>query len=83
MADDAKGSANTRQNLALTGLAATILMRYLETHYQVKISADDAMEYISGGLVAWHFIVTTCGPYTGRIFDHFFPPPAVPPAQKE
>lgn len=78
---DAK--SDTRTNITLTALAATALTRYLESHYQIKVSADDALEYVCAGLAGWHFMMTACGPYVNRIFDHFFPPAAEPPQAKE
>lgn len=69
---DAK--SDTRLNILLTTLAATMLTRYLEAHYGIKVSADDAMEYVCAGLGAWHLLVSGVAPYANRIFDHFFPP---------
>jgi hypothetical protein len=80
MADDVKATvaadakSDTRVNLTLTALAATALARYLETHYGIKLSADDALEYVCAGLAGWHILMSGVAPYANRIFDHFFPP---------
>lgn len=70
----ADAKSDTRINLLLTTLAATMLTRYLEAHYGIKVSADDAMEYICAGFGGWHLFASGVAPYANRIFDHFFPP---------
>jgi hypothetical protein len=69
---DAK--SDTRMNVTLTALVASALMKYLEVHYQIKLSADDAMTYACAGLAGWHIFASGVAPYANRVFDRFFPP---------
>lgn len=76
----ADAKSDTRVNITLTALVAAALTRYLEAHYGIKVSVDDAMTYVCAALAGWHILMTGVAPYADRIFDHFFPPPVEPAA---
>lgn len=64
------------QRLMIATAAATVLTQYTEKHFNIKISADDVLDYFTTAAFLWHGIA----PYAQRIFDHFFPPSPANPA---
>ena len=64
---------NNGKNVALLSLIAALLVRFLEQHYGIKISADDALDYIAAAFTAWHGFATAVAPFAIRIFNHYFP----------
>jgi hypothetical protein len=79
----ADAKSDTRTNVTLAALGAAVLVRFLESHYGIKITADDALEYIAAAMALGHVVITATGPYFNRIFDRFFPPPAEPASQEK
>jgi hypothetical protein len=76
-------NGNTTQNVALAAMAAAIVTPFAEKHWGLKVSPDDMVDVLAGIAFALHALNQTLGPYAKRVFDHFFPEPAVPVVTKE